>query len=315
MVALFYNLVKSARPRQSLKNLALLAPLVFSGNLLVREKFLTAAGAVVTFSFLTAAVYLFNDVADLPSDRLHPYKKRRPIAAGELPVPTALFVGILLVFLSLRLALEINFFFFWTLLVYLLIQFLYTLLLKKLVIIDVITVAMGFVLRVYAGAIAIDVHMSVWFLLGVVSLALFLAVGKRRAELTVLAKTTVIKRRRVLTHYTPEILDNYLAMFSTSAWLAWALFTFFEPAPPIYHRFPTLISFLADLPVTLVGTSKWLMVTIPIVIFGIMRYTKIIYEGEKAEAPERVLLSDKPLLGAVLFWGMLVVTIIYGLRV
>ena len=114
-------------------------------------------------------------------------------------------------------------------------------------------------------------------------------------------------------HYSQEILDNYLTMFSTAAWLSYALFTFFEPAPPIFHKFPNLIDVFVKIPRTLAGTNKWLMITIPIVIFGIMRYTKIVYEGEKAESPEKVLLSDKPLLAGVVTWGLLVVVIIYGL--
>jgi decaprenyl-phosphate phosphoribosyltransferase len=313
MASLFINLVKTARPRQSLKNLALLSPLIFSGNLFSAPKLITSIFSLISFSLLTAAVYIFNDIIDLPSDQIHPYKKRRPIASGELPIPIAFFVAILITFLALYLALSNNFFFFLTCFIYLTLQFFYTLFLKKWVIIDVITIASGFVLRVYAGAFAIDVHMSVWFLLCVVSLSLFLAVGKRRAELTILNQTAAQRHRKTLTHYTPEILNNYLAMFSTATWLAYALFTFFEPPPPIFHKFPFLVSFLTDLPITLTGTNKWLMATIPIVIFGVMRYTKIIYEGERAEAPERVLLSDQPLLTSILLWGFLVVFIIYGL--
>ncbi|HUW21241.1 MAG TPA: UbiA prenyltransferase family protein [Candidatus Bathyarchaeia archaeon] len=313
MASFLINLVKSARPRQSLKNLALLAPLIFSGNLFLLPEIITIIYCLIAFSLLTAAVYIFNDVIDLPSDQIHPYKSKRPIAAGQLSVPAALFSAILIAFIALYLALLNNFFFFSTCLIYLITQFFYTFYLKKVVIIDVITIASGFVLRVYAGAFALGVHMSVWFLLCVISLSLFLAVGKRRAELTVLSKTIARKHRETLTHYCEEILDNYLAMFSTSTWISYALFTFFEPPPLITYKFPSLAGIFAKIPLTLAGTNKWLMITIPIVIFGIMRYTKIIYEGGKAEAPERVLLSDKPLLTSVLIWGFLLIFIIYGL--
>lgn len=313
MASILVNLFKSARPRQSLKNLSLLAPLVFSGNLFSTSSVIIAFFSVIIFSLLTAAIYIFNDIIDLPSDQAHPYKKNRPIASGELSIPTALFMAVLTAFLALYLALLNNFFFFLTCLLYLIIQFFYTLFLKKIVLIDVITIASGFVLRVYAGAFALNVHMSVWFLLCVISLSLFLAVGKRRAELAVLAQITVPKHRRTLTHYSTAILDNYLATFSATSLTSYALFTFFEPPPPVFHKFPWLVDFFTEFPSTLAGTNKWLMITIPFVIFGIMRYTKIIYEGEKAEAPERVLTSDVPLLASVTLWGTLVITIIYGL--
>lgn len=306
MVQLLSDLIKTARPKQALKNLAILAALVFSGNLFLPGKLITALWATVIFTILTSSVYLFNDIIDLPKDRLHPFKKNRPVAKGSLPVPAALFISIIGFFLASYLAYLQGFFFFITLLIYLFLQIFYSLWLKNLVVVDILAIASGFVLRVYAGAFAIGVHMSVWFLLCVISLALFLAAGKRRAELAVLTKTAA-KTRETLVFYSPELLDSYLAMFANSAWLSYALFAFFFP-PPIAQRF----SFLADLPLTLSGTNKWLMLTIPIVIFGIMRYLRIIHEGSRAESPETVLLKDWPLLTSALIWGIMVVGIIYG---
>lgn len=245
----------------------------------------------------------------MPRDKLHPVKKKRPIAEGKLSVPTALFLFVLGSFASLYLAYLINFFFFLACLSYFILQTSYTLLLKKLVLIDILAIAGGFILRVYAGALAINVHMNVWFLLCVISLALFLAAGKRRAELAILTEAS-IKTRESLSFYSPDLLDSYLAMFANAGWLSYALFTFFSPPPPIAKRF----TFLAELPLTLAGINKWLMITIPIVIFGIMRYLKIIYEGSWAEAPEQVLLEDKPLLATVLLWIIAVVVILYGVR-
>lgn len=309
MVQLLCDFVKTVRPKQTLKNLALFAPLVFSGNLFVLEKFLIILGCAVVFSILTSSVYIFNDIIDLPGDRRHPFKKNRPIAKGSLPIPTALFVSITGAFLALYLAYLRNFFFFLATLAYLLLQLFYTLWLKKMVVVDILAIAGGFILRVYAGAFAINIHMSVWFLLCVVSLALFLAAGKRRSELMILSETGA-KTRKSLLFYSPQLLDSYLSMFANSTWLSYALFTFFFPPPPVAMRFP----FWADLPLTLAGVNKWLMITIPIVIFGIMRYLKIIYEGPWAEVPEQVLLGDWPLLSTVLLWGMMVVGIIYGVK-
>jgi 4-hydroxybenzoate polyprenyltransferase len=310
MVQLLSDLFKTARPKQALKNLALLAPLVFSGKLLVIEEFQRAIFAIVIFTMLTSTVYIINDIVDLPRDRLHPFKKKRPIASGSLPLPIALFVAIIGLLVSLLLAYNQGYFFFLALLAYFILQLGYTFWLKHQIVLDVMTIASGFFLRVYAGAFAINVHMSVWFNLCVVSLALFLAVAKRRAELAVLTEKAAPRHRKTLSFYTADLLDGYLAMFANSSWLAYALFTFFTPLPPINRS----LTFMADLPLALAGINKWLMLTIPLVIYGVMRYMNIIYQGTRAESPENVLLSDRPLLGASIIWGLMVVGIIYGAR-
>lgn len=284
--------------------------MVFSGKLLLASPFWLTVKCIVIFTVLTSSIYLFNDVIDIPRDKLHPIKKKRPITKGKLQVPTALFFFILGSFASLYLAYLINFFFFLACLAYFILQTSYTLILKKLVLIDILAIAGGFIIRVYAGALAINVHMNVWFLLCVISLALFLASGKRRTELAILEQQAA-RHRKTLTFYSPPLLDAYLSMFANSAWIAYALYTFFAPPPPIGQRLP----FLADLPLTFAGINKWLMATIPIVIFGIMRYLKIIHEGTpRAESPEKVLLDDKTLLITVMIWLFLVVVIMYGVR-
>jgi len=302
------SLFQSIRPRQVLKNLSLLAPLVFSGNLFVSEKFFSSFYALFVFCILTSSCYLINDIIDLPRDKLHPIKKRRPIASGKLPLPIALFMAIVGVFFAFYLSYYFNFFFFLVVLFYFLLQLFYSLVLKNIIVLDVLAVASGFILRVYAGALAINVHMNVWFLLCVISLALFLAVGKRRAELAILNNTLAGHHRKTLSFYTPDLLDSYLAMFANSAWLSYALFTFFSPPPPLSQKF-ALYRFL---PLALSGINKWLMLTIPLVIYGIMRYMTTIYQGAKAESPEKVLLADKPLLITVLSWGLMVIIILYG---
>lgn len=309
MAKLFYQIIISSRPRQWLKNLALFAALVFSGRLFIPLDFYKTAWAVVIFSFLASSVYIFNDILDVESDRLHPFKKLRPIASGALPLPLAFFVAIVAAFFSLWLALNLSFFFFLTCLTYLLLQIIYSSILKSFVILDVLVIAAGFILRVIAGAFVINVHLSGWFYLCVISLALFLAVGKRRSELAILAEQAA-RHRKTLSLYSAPLLDNYLSMFGASAFLAWSLFTFFAPPPPVGQAFP----FLANLPLALAGINKWLMATIPVVIYAVMRYLKIIYEGERAESPEKVLLSDKPLLFSVVLWGLMVVGIIYGVK-
>jgi len=303
------NLFRSIRPRQAFKNLALAAPLIFSGKLLLATPFWLVVKCIIIFTILTSAIYFFNDVIDISRDKLHPVKRKRPIASGKINVPTALFAFVGGSFLSLYLAYLISFFFFLACLAYFILQISYSLVLKKIVLIDILTIAGGFIIRVYAGALAINVHMNVWFLLCVISLALFLAAGKRRTELTILEQKAA-HHRKTLSHYTPPLLDSYLSIFANSAWMAYALYTFFAPPPPISQR----ITILTELPLTFAGINKWLMITIPVVIFGIMRYLRIIHEGTRAESPEKVLLGDKTLLTTVGIWLLLVVMVMYGIR-
>ncbi len=300
------NLVISARPKQWLKNAAIFAALIFSGQLFEPLAFSRTLIATLIFSLLVSAVYFLNDIIDIPRDKLHPIKRQRPITKGDVPAPIALFFSITGILTSLYLAIWFSSFFFFTCLLYFLLQIIYTFWLKNYTIFDVLAIAGSFILRVYAGAFVINAHLSVWFLLCVVSLALFLSVGKRRAELNILAEQAS-QHRRTLALYSKELLDQYLAIFASSTWLAWSLFTFFQP-PPIVQQ----LHFLTYFPLTLAGINKWLMITIPVVIYGIMRYLRIIQTGARAESPEKVLLSDKPLLASVLLWGLLTVGIIYG---
>jgi 4-hydroxybenzoate polyprenyltransferase len=305
---LLFDLLKTARPRQWLKNFSLAAALIFSGQLFEPISFILIAAAIVIFSILTSSVYFLNDIADYSRDRLHPFKRLRPIASGKLPIPTALFLALMGIFISFYLSFQLSLFFFFICLIYFLLQVVYTLFLKHLVILDVFSIAASFILRVYAGAILLNYHISVWFLLCVTSLSLFLAVGKRRSELVLLDKEAA-SHRKSLIHYSPQLLDEYLSMFASSAWVSWALFTFLESSPIVFG--PSILSTI--LPLTIAGTSKWLMITVPVVVYGLMRYMSIIYSPKRAESPERVLLSDKPLLGAVTLWGLLVIWIIYGI--
>jgi len=209
-----------------------------------------------------------------------------------------------LVLTSIFIASQLNSLFLLTIVGYLSLQAAYSLGLKNIHIIDILIIAAGFVIRVYAGAFVINVHLSVWFLLCVISTALFLASGKRRAELNILETSGVT--RKTLLKYQRELLNSFVTMFGNAAWMSWALFTFFE-------------SPRASLPVWIVlaeisrttTINKLLMITIPVVIFGIMRYQSLIFES-KSEAPERLLLTDKTLISSVVLWTVLVVWIIYG---
>jgi len=296
-------LIRVARPIHWIKNLSLFAALIFTGNLYNTDLFIKILWAIVTFNLATSATYIFNDVLDAEKDRLHPIKKKRPIAAGILSPALALIISISLAVFALALAKALNPLFFLMVGAYLVLQAFYSLGLKKLAILDILIIAAGFIMRVYAGAFVIDAHLSVWFLLCVISVALFLAAGKRRAEINLLPSGVT---RESLSHYRRELLSSYVTMFGNAAWMSWALFTFFESPPA---SVPVWL-FLAELS-RATTINKLLMVTIPVTIFGIMRYESLIFEG-KSEAPEKLLLTDVSLISSVALWIGLVVWILYG---
>jgi len=303
----FFLVLKSARPRQWIKNFALYAALVFSGFFFHDFPFylIRVTEAFVLFSMLTSSIYILNDIIDLPQDRLHPFKSRRPIASGKLPVPIALFFAITGILSVLFFSLTFSPFFFLLALAYGALHILYSFKLKHIPILDVLSIATGFIIRVYAGAVVVNLHMSVWFLLTVVSAALFLAVGKRQSERTLMEGKT--QTRKTLENYTQRLLDIYTGMFANATWLTYALYAFQEPEGQPEGR---LLSLFTILPRTFTST-KWLMITVPIVIYGVMRYLQLVYEKNQGESPDRVLLEDRPLLASAVLWGIAVMVILY----
>jgi 4-hydroxybenzoate polyprenyltransferase len=300
-----FEAVKITRPIHWTKNLALFAALIFSGNLVSTLYVSKAILAFVAFSFAVSATYIFNDILDAKLDRLHPIKKHRPIAARRLPLFTAITIMATLIVCSIFISFRLNNLFLLSVVGYLSMQAAYSLGLKNVPIIDILIIAAGFIIRVYAGAFVINAHLSVWFLLCVISVALFLASGKRRAELGIIASSKITTRKS-LSKYPKQLLDSYVTMFGSAAWLSWALFTFFEsPSTTL-----PLWLFLAELSRT-TAISKLLMITIPITIFGIMRYQKLIFEN-RSEAPEKLFLKDKSLVTSAMLWLGLVIWILYG---
>lgn len=310
MVEKFIDIARSARPHQWIKNLACFAALIFTGQLFNPTLFLNTLLAFFVFCGLSSATYLFNDVLDLKRDQLHPLKKERPLARGNVSPPEALTSAALFALLSLRLAIALPTSFFVLCLIFLLLQVSYSLFFRDVVLLDIFLIAGGYVLRVLAGEFATGWHISVWLLLCVISLSLFLAVGKRRSELSLLqslGREVSTTTRTTLFRYPEKLLDIYTSMVANSTWITYAFYTFLEPGPGLK---PTVTEFfLRVFPWGL--ERKWMMITIPIVMYGIMRYLGLIYEQKKGEAPESVLWSDKPLVGTVLLWGITVIGIIY----
>lgn len=314
MVGFAIGILKTARPRQWLKNFAIFAALFFTGGLFDKELFEITFLGFIALSILVSSVYFINDIADVESDRIHPFKRKRPIASGKVGIPQGFFLAGIGIVTSLLLASFLSDFLFWVLIGYFVLQILYTFCLKKIVILDILAIATGFVLRIYAGVFLINAHLNVWFLLCVVSVSLFLAAGKRRAELAILAANAA-QHRKTLSMYSTPLLDSYLSMFATASWFSWALFTFFTEAEKEFYVSravaPVAPELLSNLPLAILGVGKPLMITIPVVIFGVMRYLQIVYDGSRAETPERVLTTDRPLLSSVLVWGLLVLLVLY----
>ncbi len=308
MAKFLWGLIKTVRPRQWVKNFAVFAALIFSGTLLDQGNQIKAFQAFLLFCVFSSATYILNDIFDIERDKLHPFKRKRPIASGIIPVPIALAIALLLIVVSLPISYKLSPAFFFAALTYLVMQLFYSTYLKQIILLDVLVIAAGFVLRVYGGVWAIDAHLNVWFLLSITSFSLFLAIGKRRSERTLMEAQASLHRETLL-HYPENLLDILTAMFATSAWLTYAFFAFLQPPIRAGQTISSLFGGF-ELPFT---EAKYLMATVPVVIYAVMRYLYIIYEKKEGESPERVLLSDRPMLISVVLWLVMVIGIIYYL--
>jgi 4-hydroxybenzoate polyprenyltransferase len=283
-------LLKTMRPRQWPKNAFVYAALVFDQQLFHLEAFLRTTAGFILFCLVSSAVYIFNDLADIESDRQHPDKKHRPIASGKLPKPVAWAAGIALVVISLPLGYLLSPAFFAVLLVYFLLNMAYSLWLKHIAILDVLIIAAGFVLRVHAGVTLIHVErFSPWLYVLTTLFALYIGFGKRRSELALLSHGAGA-HRKVLDGYTLLLLDQYITIVSGMTIVVYALYTFFAPNVPANHT---------------------MMLTIPFVLYGIFRYLYLIQVSHDAGAPEEVLLSDRPLQLTIVLWGLAVTAVFY----
>jgi len=275
-------LLRSLRPTQWLKNGFVLAPIVFSGRIGDPEAWVRNLLAVLAFCAASSATYLVNDVLDREADRRHPSKRTRPIAAGDISVATAIVAACLLIAAAAVVAFFLGGWFETVLGGYLVLTLLYSVLLKEAVFVDVLVVAAGFVLRVVGGAVAIDVPISTWLLLCAYLLALYLALGKRRAELALLGEEAG-NHRVVLGHYTLPLVDQAISVVLGATVLAYTLYT------------------VAPDTVAKVG-SEGLMATVPVVLYGLFRYLYLLHRHELGGSPTKVLITDRPLLACVVVW-------------
>jgi len=283
-------LLKSMRPKQWMKNVLIFTALVFDEKLLDIQAFLVTFSGFILFCLISSSVYLLNDITDVEADRQHPKKRNRPIASGALKVSTARWAVLLILLIVYPLAYLLSPSFCLILLIYLVLNLAYSRWLKHVVIIDVFVLASFYVIRVVAGLTLIEVaRFSPWLYVVTTLLALYIGLGKRRAELTLLSEEAQ-SHRRVLDGYSLPLLDQYITIVSATTIVAYSLYTFSAPNLP---------------------ANNAMMLTIPFAIYGILRYLYLIQTNHGGGAPEEELLSDRPLQITILLWGLVVVLILY----
>jgi 4-hydroxybenzoate polyprenyltransferase len=285
------SLLLSLRPGQWTKNLLVFAGLLFGRQLTDPVAVARASAAFAVFCVLSGVVYLVNDVSDRETDRQHPLKARRPIASGALPVPVAIASAIVLAVLALISAFMLGWPLFIVAAIYLALQTLYSGPLKHIVIIDVLTIAIGFVLRAVAGAVVVNVDISHWLLVCTILLALFISLVKRRHELVLLAGGAT-SHRPILGEYSPYLLDQMIAVVTASTLISYIFYTI---SPETEEKFGT----------------HWLGLTIPFPLYGIFRYLYLVHQREGGGSPADLLITDRPLLVCVTLWALSVALLIY----
>ncbi len=285
------TILATLRPQQWTKNFVVFAGLIFSQNLGNSHLILKTVLGFVLFCLLSSSVYIFNDLMDVESDRKHPSKRNRPIASGRIKIPTAIVISIILAVLALGLSAWLSPVFALTALAYFVLNLLYSVYLKNVVIIDVMCIAAGFVIRAVAGAVLIGVAISAWLIVCTTLLALFLGFGKRRYEL-VLLENQATDHRKSLSEYSPYFLDQMISVVTASTVIAYAFYTL---SPEVETK---------------LGTQH-MDLTIPFVLYGVFRYLYLIHQKEGGGSPTRMLLTDKPILVNIILWLAAVILIVY----
>lgn len=283
-VTILTGLVRELRPQQWYKQGVLLFGIAFSRNLSNPDAWANVLVAIAAFTAVVGATYVFNDISDLEEDRRHPEKRNRPIASGRVPVPVAAGFAIALFVAGLAAAYLVGPLLLAVVLAYLGQNVLYSVYLKQVVMVDVIVVAVGFVLRAIAGVVAIDVYLSPWLIVCTFLLALVLALGKRRHELVTTDDPAA--SRQVLDAYTSTVLDQLLVVAMATLLMAYALYTFFRAAPTM-------------------------MLTLPFAVFGVFRYHHLVHTSDVAGNPE-YLLTDLPSMANLILWAVTAVAVLYG---
>ncbi len=283
--------IRILRPEQWIKNGFVLAPLIFAEKMFDTRSLFLSLAAFFVFCVASSGAYVFNDVFDREKDRVHPVKKYRPVASGEVGSQVASLIGSGLFTAGILGSFFIGNAFLWTIIGYLSLQLAYNAVLRQVVILDILTIAIGFVLRAFAGSVAIDVRISPWLILCTLLVALFLGFAKRRQEIVLLGDTAY-RHRKILREYSLPFLDQLIGIVTAATIVSYAIYTL---SPEVTARFG----------------SPSMILTLPFVIYGMFRYLYLVHLREGGGSPSRDLLSDGPLLLCVLLWGAVSVGIIY----
>lgn len=285
-------ILTSMRPKQWTKNLVVFAGIIFAKRLADPLLFIHSILAFILFCLVSGSIYLINDIVDKEQDKQHPRKQFRPIASGKLPAGQAGFAATIILLISIAVAFVLSPLFGSCLLLYFLMMLIYTYYLKHIVILDILIIALGFVLRAYAGVVVHpDLIASKWLLMCALFLALFLIISKRRHELVTL-EDKANGHRQVLLEYSAEFLDQMVAIVTSMTVFSYALYTISRET---IEKFQT----------------HSLILTFPFVLFGILRYLYLVYKRGEGGEPETILLKDKPLLITIVLWLIIVISIIY----
>lgn len=297
------HIIIALRVNQWIKNLIIFTAIIFSGRLFDADSFFKTFYAFIVFCLLSSTSYVLNDIIDYPYDKKHPIKKNRPIASGLITIQEGTFIVFILTLISLVISIFFSISFFILSLIFLLLHFFYSLYLKKFPIIDIFSISLSFMLRATAGEIASGFHIPIWLLLTIFFISLFMATVKRHAELVLHGKET----RTTLFYYREHLLNFLATTFATTTIIAYSSYTYFEKPPAVYNFFSESFSLL------LPGfeARKWMMITIPFVVYGIARYAQLLYEKEEGERPEKLITQDTPLTTTIFLWGIIIVSLIY----
>jgi len=284
---MYQSIIAEMRPQQWTKNLLIYAAILFGGSMFALEQAFLATEAFVAFCLASSGVYFINDIADREKDRQNPQKSSRPIAAGKISLPLAFVCAILLFVGGGQIAYLVNVNCFFLILSYVLLNICYTLWLKHIVIIDVLVVAAGFVLRAVMGATAVNMHMTMWFLLCVMFLSLFLALGKRRHELAAVEDHAIVEGRKVLQFYSIELIDQLMTIVTAALLICYALFTVDSHTK----------------------NHEIMAYTVPMALYGIFYYLYVVRVKQGGGSPDEALYKEKPILVVVLLYLVSIIVI------
>ncbi len=287
-----FKFIELMRPKQWIKNLFVFAPILFAGRLLDLPLLLQNIIAFAAFCGVSSCVYVLNDIIDVESDRVHRKKRYRPIAAGDVSPGNAKILFIFLLLLTSLLCLKLNLLFALTIFLYFANNLVYSFKVKNVVLLDVFSISLGFILRVIGGAVAIDVAVSSWMIITTIFISLFLGISKRRAELSGPNQENLEKQRKVLSDYDVVFVDQLNTVAATGTIISYAMYTVSEKALSAFH-------------------SDKLIYTTPFVIYGIFRYMYLLHQKNLGESPTQIVTKDLPIIINSLIWLLVSVVIIY----